>query len=237
MELSVVVLSYQSQRYVDTFVRQVHTEVTELHISFEIVVVANYDSKVDLTATVARSLASELTNIIVVSKPKKGRMGWDMRSGLEAAQGDYIAIIDGDGQIPVSDIGTVYALIKSGKYDLVKTYRQKRFDGFSRIVMSHTYNWLFKALFKPKIPMDDINAKPKIITRTAYEKMVLISNDWFTDAEIMIQANKLNLRCCQVATVFHKNERRSSFVNWRTAAEFLYNLLKFRFHYSEGDRG
>lgn len=42
--------------------------------------------------------------------------------------------------------------------------------------------------------------------------MNLKSNDWFTDAEIMIEANRLKLRICDIATVFYNNERRSSFV-------------------------
>jgi glycosyltransferase involved in cell wall biosynthesis len=67
-----------------------------------------------------------------VAKPKEGRMGWDMKSGFQEALGKYIAIIDGDGQMPVSDIPIVYRLIKTGKYDLVKTFRIKRYDGLHR---------------------------------------------------------------------------------------------------------
>jgi hypothetical protein len=43
--------------------------------------------------------------------------------------------------------------------------------------------------------------------------MNLLSNDWFTDAEIMIQALNNKIKICEVATVFYKNERRASFVS------------------------
>ena len=35
-------------------------------------------------------------------------MGWDMRSGLQAARGDFIVVIDGDGQNPTTDVMRIY---------------------------------------------------------------------------------------------------------------------------------
>ncbi|MBK6275601.1 MAG: hypothetical protein IPF58_13285 [Saprospirales bacterium] len=60
--------------------------------------------------------------------------------------------------------------------------------------------------------------------------MELRSNDWFTDAEIMIEALKLNMKICELSTVFYKNERRSSFVGLSTVFEFIYNLFYYRFN-------
>lgn len=156
-------------------------------------------------------------------------MGWDMRKGLEASKGRYICVLDGDGQMPASDIISVYSIIKTGKFDIVKTYRTIRHDGWYRMLLSKTYNIIFNLLYRPNIHLRDINAKPKIITRSAYKQLSLQSNDWFTDAEIMIQAINLQLSICEIATVFYKNERRKSFVNIRTVLEFTYNLFYYRF--------
>ncbi len=228
-DLSVVVLCYKAEGYVRSFVNQLLHELTEASIDFELVLVANFDDSKDRTPEIAQELAAQHENIIVVAHQKKGRMGWDMRSGLSAAKGNHIAIIDGDGQMPVSDIVTVYNLIKTENYDIVKTYRTLRYDGFIRKWLSRIYNWLFKLLFRPKSPLGDVNSKPKIIKRSAYEKMDLVSNDWFTDAEIMIQAIQNNMRICQISTVFYKNERRKTMVGFSTIFEFIYNLFYYRF--------
>lgn len=74
--------------------------VESFNVDYELVLVANYwDGTKDETPEVARSLARGNPHIKTVTMPKKGRMGWDMISGLNAAMGKYIAVIDGDGKI------------------------------------------------------------------------------------------------------------------------------------------
>ena len=75
----------------------------------------------------------------------------------------------------------------------------------------------------------DINSKPKVMTREAYQRMHLASNDWFTDAEIMIEALRHDLSVGEVSTVFYKNERRGTFVRFSAVYEFLSNLIYYRF--------
>ena len=230
IELSVVVLCYHSENIIEKFVEQLISELTELNVIYELVLVANYDkNSVDNTPVLAAQLAQKYNSIKVLAHEKEGGMGWDMRSGLSAATGKYIAVIDGDAQMPASDIPIVYGVIKFGKYDLVKTYRAKRYDGFVRTFLSDMYNILFRLFFSPSFPVRDINSKPKIFTKIAYQKMNLRSNDWFTDAEIMIQAFSQQLKIAEISTVFYKNERKTSFVGFKTVWEFMFNLVKYRF--------
>ena len=229
IELSVVVLCYHSENIIEKFVEQLILELTELNVIYELVLVANYDkNSVDNTPVLAAQLAQKYNSIKVLAHEKEGGMGWDMRSGLSAATGKYIAVIDGDAQMPASDIPIVYGVIKFGKYDLVKTYRAKRYDGFVRTFLSDMYNILFRLFFSPSFPVRDINSKPKIFTKIACQKMNLRSNDWFTDAEIMIQAFSQQLKIAEISTVFYKNERKTSFVGFKTVWEFMFNLLKYR---------
>jgi glycosyltransferase involved in cell wall biosynthesis len=229
VELSVVVLCYHSEDIIESFVLQLLNEIRELNVSSELVLVANYDkNSTDNTLQIVRELASRYDNIKVLAKEKEGGMGWDMRSGLAEASGKYIAVIDGDAQMPASDIPIVYRVIKMGKYDLVKTYRAKRYDGFIRSFLSAAYNFLFRLLFFPSFPVRDVNSKPKIFTADAYRRMHLRSNDWFTDAEIMIQVLKHKMKICEISTVFYKNERRTSFVDFKTVWEFIFNLFRYR---------
>src|SRR5437763_1627489 len=79
--------------------------------------------------------------------------------------------------------------------------RVERGDGLSRRLVSALYNGVFRLLF-PGFPVRDVNGKPKLLTRAAYERLSLASDDWFIDAEIMIQARRLGLRVGEVETVF-----------------------------------
>ena len=86
-------------------------------------------------------------------------------------------------------------------------------------------------VFFPRVRVHDVNSKPKLFTRAAYEKLDLHSSDWFIDAEIVIQATHKKFHIAQIPTVFHKNEHRSSFVKATTLIEFFANLIRYRFRF------
>lgn len=230
-ELSVVILCYHAAGLARELVSQIESELDEAGIDYELVLVGNYlpGDTADETPAILKELAKDKPRFTVVAKEKGGMMGWDMRSGLETARGRHIAVIDGDGQMPMSDVMKVYRVLQVGNYDLVKTFRAQRQDGFYRRTISKCYNFLFTLLYPSAHVFRDINSKPKIMTREAYSKMKLVSNDWFTDAEIMIEALKHNLSVGEVSTVFYKNERRGTFVPFRAIFEFLGNLIHYRF--------
>jgi glycosyltransferase involved in cell wall biosynthesis len=154
-------------------------------------------------------------------------MGWDMKTGLALATGNYIAVIDGDDQMPVEDLIKVYEKIKKEKLDLVKTYRVKRGDDSWRKIISFFYNIFFKILF-PGLNSRDINSKPKIFSMETYKKFDLISDDWFIDAEIMIKARRLKLKIGEIPTFFRGLRCRRSFVKPSAILEFIKNLIIFR---------
>lgn len=229
-ELSVVILCYKAEELAREFVAQISKELEDANINYELILVGNYQPGTDdKTPDIVRQLAASDPRFRSVIKEKEGMMGWDMRSGLEAAAGKNIAIIDGDGQMPSSDVVKVYRLLQVGNYDLVKTFRARRFDGFYRRTISWWYNLFFKMLFRSTARFRDINSKPKVITKEAYKKLDLVSSDWFTDAEIMIEALKNKLRIGEVSTDFYENERRASFVKFSTIFEFVKNLFYYRF--------
>ena len=231
-ELSVVVLFYRAEENA----RNVFFELVEIlekeRIDYEVILVGNYDKNSDdATPDVLYELAKGCPRIIVLAKEKKGMMGWDMRSGMELANGKYIAVIDGDGQMSMKDVPICYNVAKAGSFDLVKTFRSFRYDGLMRRLMSACFNIIFRILFCSTRKINDINSKPKVMTRAAYKQMHLVSNGWFADAEIIIEALRCNMRIGEISTVFHKNEIRQSFVRLGAIFEFVYNLVLYRLFY------
>jgi hypothetical protein len=88
---------------------------------------------------------------------------------------------------------------------------------------------LFSVLF-PGYPNKDVNAKPKIFSRSFYNKLKLQSDDWFLDAEIMIQARRYHAKLAEIPTVFFEVTGRKSFVRVKHVLEFLKNFLRARVH-------
>ena len=227
-EISVVVLAYRSAGTITSFVDSLVESLEKENLQWEIVLVGNYfEGKGDQTPEVINKIASQNAQIKVVTEIKKGMMGWDMKTGLQAATGKTLAVIDGDGQMPSRDVVRVYNLMKDNELDLAKTYRTKRNDGSYRKLISIVYNILFKIMF-PGIKAWDMNSKPKIMKREFYEKINLESNGWFIDAEIMIFARRLDAKIGEIETIFHSIDTRPSFVKPLSILEFLFNLFVYR---------
>lgn len=229
-EISVVILCYKAGDFVPVFVEKVKKVLEDKNLDYELVLVANFNSKErlsDPTPAIVKNLAATDSRITPVIKEKKGMMGWDMQSGLEAARGKTVAVIDGDGQMPPEDAYTVYQALCSGNFDMAKTYRIKRGDGWIRLLVSKIYNFFLKLLFF-RVKVKDANSKPKIFTREALQRMRLSSNDWFIDAEIIIQASHLGFRIIEVPAVFHPNPLRTSFIDAAAVFKFVITLLKYR---------
>ncbi len=59
-------------------------------------------------------------------------MGWDLRTGLDAATGATIVVIDGDAQNPLEDVLRMYRLMREPGADVGKGVRTNRADGLYR---------------------------------------------------------------------------------------------------------
>lgn len=227
--LSVVVLCYKSGHGAPKFCAQVIDTLNRIMDDWEVVLVGNYhEGKDDPTPVVLRNLAATDNRIKTLTLVKQGMMGWDARMGLEAATGQALALIDGDFQMPPEDIASVYRVLIEEGCDIAMTYRAVRKDGLLRIINSRIYNLVFRLLF-PGYGVRDVNSKPKVMTRSLYERMRLTADDWFLDAEIIIQARRMGARLGQIPTVFLASMDRRSFVRPDALLQFARNLIKARF--------
>jgi glycosyltransferase involved in cell wall biosynthesis len=228
--LSLVILCYRSGQYVTGFVEETEEVLRAGGIDdYELILVGNYvEGTEDETPAVVQRLAEQNPRVSCSALPKEGWMGWDMRSGLRLCRGEYLGVIDGDGQMPIADIIPVFEKIREGGHDMAMTFRVTRGDGPLRKFFSYGYNVIFRLLF-PGVAVRDVNSKPKILTRRAYEAMDLRADDWFIDAEMLLEARRLGLKIGEVPTDFLGLSGRRSFVNLRTVIEFLVNLARYRF--------
>ncbi len=58
--------------------------------------------------------------------------------------------------------------------------------------------------------------------------MTLRADDWFIDADIVLQAKALGFSICEIPVVFYENTERSSFVRAAAIIEFVRNMTRRR---------
>lgn len=228
LELSAIVLAYRAGQSLPLVLEPLHAELESTGVPYELIVVANYwPGSGDETPRVAEAFARDRPAVRVIAREKEGAMGWDMRAGLAEARGDYMVVIDGDAQNPVADVVRMYRLMAETDVDVMKGRRTQRFDGPYRRVVSFAYNLAFRVLFRTG-PLWDINGKPKGLTRKAYERLGLRSDDWFIDAEIVLRARACGLSVAEMPVTFFANEARASLVRPSAIVEFLFNMARAR---------
>jgi glycosyltransferase involved in cell wall biosynthesis len=228
VELSAVVLCYRAAESIKSVIEPLHALLQRSEITYELVLVANdWPQHHDATPEIVWDFSSTHDNVTVLNEAKHGGMGWDMRKGLAAATGRYLVVIDGDAQNPVEDVMRMYELMKQTAADVGKGRRKNRADGLYRRLISWGYNSLFHILFGTR-DLWDINGKPKGLTREAYGRMRLESDDWFVDAEIVLAALRAGMKIVELPVVFLENKERSSFVRLSSIREFLIHMVRYR---------
>jgi glycosyltransferase involved in cell wall biosynthesis len=226
--VSAVVLCYHAGASITAVIEPLRDRLERSGLTYELVLVANYwPHEEDDTPEIVRRFAATHENIKVLDKVKEGGMGWDMRTGLAAADGSYVVVIDGDAQNPVEDVLRLYELQRKTGADLGKGRRTNRADGVYRRFISWGFNVLFRLLFGTQ-GLWDINGKPKGLTREAYERMHLKSNDWFIDAEIVLAARRAGMEIVEMPVVFLENRERSSFVRLSAVLQFAAHMIRYR---------
>ena len=227
-ELSVIVLCYQANDAIHRVIDPLYEQLEASGVAYELLLVANqWPDRPDPTGQVVEAFAEDHETVRTVMEAKQGAMGWDMRSGLAAAAGDYLVVMDGDAQNPVDDVLKMYRRMRATGVDVMKGRRIARFDGPYRRVISTVYNVAFTVLFGTR-GIWDVNGKPKGLTRAAYEALELESDDWFIDAEIVLSARRQGLAVAELPVVFHRNDERDSFVRPGAILEFLRNMARQR---------
>ena len=120
---------------------------------------------------------------------------------------------------------------------LCKAARLVRHDGPLRAALTRIGNRLFRWCF-PQLATRDINGTPKLFTRALYARLRLDSKDWFIDAELMIKAALAGAAAGEVVVESPPREGGRSHVRWATVAEFLWNLVRYRWgHALTSSRG
>lgn len=231
-ELSIILLCYKSEAFVIEYLRDLQNSIKNgLIYDYEIILVGNYvDATSDKTPEIIRSLADKNSNVsaLTLQKPSCGWLGWDVRQAFSKANGQYVALIDGDGQMPADDIVRCFKVSKETNADITMTYREIRGDGLYRKLLSFFYNLVMKIFF-PNIIIRDINSKPKVIKSSLLKCLDLRSNGWTIDAEIILQAYKRKATIKEIPTQFMGLPGgRKSFVGIKAVFEFIIFMIRQR---------
>jgi len=223
-ELSLVMPAYNEAAHLRTHVLGIVKTLEKKNIDYEILVVDNGSR--DDTARVLADLKDENVRIIPVTLSQNAGYGGGILVGLAKARGNILGWIDADGQQAPEAIVRVFESLRAGNAGFAKGVRVIRQENRFRRIQSMFFNMLFRLLFGSYAT--DVNAKPKLMRRNAYERMDLTYQDWFIDAELVIQMKRNSIPIIEIPIEWHRRKEGRSNVRLLTVIEFLWNMLLYR---------
>lgn len=123
MKISIVVPCYNEEEVINIFYDEISKVEKEMKNKFEIIFIN--DGSSDKTLEIFRKLAKN-KNVRYISFSRNFGKEAAMYAGLEAATGDYVAIMDVDLQDPPYLLKEMYNILQTGEYDCVATRRVSR---------------------------------------------------------------------------------------------------------------
>lgn len=114
LKLSVVIPAHDEEGSIGATVAAITEVLNQERIEYEIVVVD--DSSVDQTAAKVAQLARGDPRIKCIRSPYRSGFGFAVKAGLEAYNGDAVAIMMADGSDSANDLVSYYRLLEAG-YD------------------------------------------------------------------------------------------------------------------------
>jgi dolichol-phosphate mannosyltransferase len=149
MKLSFVIPARDEEDSVAETLRSLAGEMRAAAIPFEIVVVD--DGSTDGTAGCVCALTDECPEIRLVSNAGRHGFGMAVRTGLEHATGDAVAVMMADGSDSPHDAAAYYRKLQEG-YDCVfgsRFIRGSRLIDYPihKLLLNRSANWFIRALF------------------------------------------------------------------------------------------
>ena len=201
-------------------VREARTAIERLGYTGEIIVCDN--GSTDGSAQLAHSAGA-----VVVAQPIRGYGAACLR-GIEAARGEYVVFVDGDGTYDLSVLHRFVEPLRAG-YEMVLGTRRNGeiLPGAMRARHRHLLEPIQTHLLRRafQLRVSDVRCGMRAATRDALERLRLGATGMEFASEMLIEAVRAGLEVVEVPVRFHPRptgeQRRSSTEGWRVARQIL----------------
>jgi|GEM_PF-865460 len=202
--LSIIVPLYNEEENLSPLVAAIFEVLAPDPDFLELVLVD--DGSHDQSAKLAINWAGREPRIRLLRHERNRGLGAAIRTGLAAAEGDWILYTDAD--LPF-DFRLIPQLLTLAAPDqVVIGCRANRGEGPRRWLLSQGYNLLFRALFGLRVR--DVNFACKLIPRRALHGMRLTSEGSFIDAELLLESKRQGLRITEFPLIYYPRRRGQS---------------------------
>lgn len=124
-KISIIIPCFNEQETIPYLKNELYKVLNSMNdVEFEIIMVDNCST--DNTLSMMKDLKASDNRFHYISFSKNFGKDSSMYAGLKASIGDYVVIMDADGQDPPELISDMYKILKNEDFDIVAAYRENR---------------------------------------------------------------------------------------------------------------
>ena len=223
VELSIIVPCYNEGENVLELAERAREMFDTRGVAGEVVFVD--DASTDHTGKLIDELAERHDFVRVVHHTKNRGIPGGWESGVRAARGRYVAIMDGDLQYLPEDVYRLYRQIKYSNADIVQGWRSHigRPRDF-RYTMSRVLHWMLRVLFGMRL--HDIKSGFLVCDREIFAHILRRRfNYYYFQTFIAISAHHKGYRVEDIESLFEERKLGESFISAFPFKMILKNLL------------
>ncbi len=220
--LSVVMPAYNEEGAIEAAVDDVRVWILERIRGAELVVVD--DGSRDRTGAILDTLAAADPRVRVIHRPNGGH-GPALHTGIEAARGERLFLIDSDRQIPLDAFAPLWDAVEAGA-DAAFGVRAQRHDPTIRLWLTRVIRGTLPMLFGVRLV--DANAPFKLLRRRVWDDArTLIPEDTLAPSLFLALAARAHRYVVAEIPVAHR-ERETGVVSIRRWRLFKFCARAFR---------
>lgn len=220
--LSVVVPVYNERGLLAQSLRTINSFLATHFSDYEIVVVES--GSADGSAQICDDIAAQNNSIVIIHEGARNGFGAALKLGCRSATKDLLLLYTVDMPFPLESI--LEALPYLSRYDCVLSYRSHDNRSAYRRLQSFVYNLIVKTVIGLKVK--HVNSAFKLLRRTGVQGLNIISNHWFSEAEILYRLQERHVSWVEIPVPLNERIGGSSSVTPFTFLTMLKELLRFR---------
>lgn len=195
--LSIVLPMYNEKDNIETAIKE-SIRVGYL-IAPEVEVVVVDDCSTDGCGGLVDRLSDELPELKVIHHDRNRKLGGALKTGFASASKEWVLYIDSDLPIKMDDTLDAVPLTKNA--DIVIGWRRSRAESKRREVISKIYNRMIRLFFG--LNVRDVNFAFKLFRREYLDRIILLSEGSFIDAELLLEMQREGARFAEIGMNYY----------------------------------
>jgi dolichol-phosphate mannosyltransferase len=226
--LSLIIPCYNEEKTLDTCVNRVLTLASE-DLRLQIIIVD--DCSTDNSLAIARQLANQHPEIVVLHNAKNRGKGAAVRTGFIVANGDYVGIQDADLEYDPIEYPLLLTPILEDRADVV--FGSRYLQTNKRRVLYFWHTWMNKWLTTvsnmfTNLDITDMETCYKLFRREIIQSIDLREERFGFDAEVTAKVSQLRCRVYECAINYTpRTFDEGKKINWKDGVRALYCILHY----------